>query len=192
MRQTNKTINSQETEDEHTMTMSAATKETFLAPEAPQTGKIYNFMEAHAEKNSSQPSPQFFLSGADAGDQVEIPHEIYEVLVKAVEAMRKGLAITITPSSMTLTTQQAAELLGVTRPTIVRLLDAGKIPFEKPGTHRRIKLEDVLAFKEVRKAEQYEALDSMGTTDDEDPESAINRMKKARAVAAERRRQHKG
>jgi excisionase family DNA binding protein len=173
------------------MATSTATKETFLAPEAPQTGKIYNFMAAHAEKNGSQPSPQFFLSGADAGDQVEIPHEIYEVLVKTVEAMRKGLAITITPSSMTLTTQQAAELLGVTRPTLVRLLDAGKIPFEKPGTHRRIKLEDVLAFKDVRKAEQYEALDSLGALDDENPEAAINRMKKARAVAAERRRQHK-
>lgn len=173
------------------MATSTATKETFLAPEAPQTGKIYNFMEAHAEKNGSQPSPQFFLSDADAGDQVEIPHEIYEVLVKTVEAMRKGLAITITPSSMTLTTQQAAELLGVTRPTLVRLLDAGKIPFEKPGTHRRIKLEDVLAFKEVRKAEQYEALDSLGALYDENPEAAVNRMKKARAVAAERRRQHK-
>lgn len=173
------------------MATSTATKETFLAPEAPQTGKIYNFIEAHAEKNGSRPSPQFFLSGADAGDQVEIPHEIYEVLVKTVEAMRKGLAITITPSSMTLTTQQAAELLGVTRPTLVRLLDAGKIPFEKPGTHRRIKLEDVLAFKEVRKAEQYEALDSLGALDDENPEAATIRMKKARAVAAERRRQHK-
>lgn len=174
------------------MATNAATKETFFAPEAPQTGKIYNFMEAHAEKNGSQPSPQFFLSGAEAGDQVEIPHEIYEVLVKTVEAMRKGLAITITPSSLTLTTQQAAELLGVTRPTIVRLLDAGKIPFEKPGTHRRIKLEDVLTFKEARKAAQYDALDSMGTIDDEDPEIAVNRMKKARAEAAQRRLQHKG
>ena len=174
------------------MATSTATKETFLAPEAPQAGKIYNFMEAHAEKNGTQPAPQFFLSGPDAGDQVEIPHEIYEVLVKAVEAMRKGMAITITPSSMTLTTQQAAELLGVTRPTLVRLLDAGKIPFEKPGTHRRIRLEDVLGFKEARKAEQYEALDSLGTTEDEDATAAVGRMKKARAVAAARRRQRNG
>lgn len=174
------------------MGTSASAKETFFAPEAPETGRIYNFMEAHAEKTGSQPHPQFFLSGAEAGDQVEIPHEVYEVLVKAVDAMRKGLAVTLTPRSLTLTTQQAAELLGVTRPTIVRLLDAGKIPFEKPGTHRRIRLEDLLAFKDARKAEQYEALASMGARDDEDPENALDTMKKARAEAARRRRESRG
>lgn len=171
------------------MSTSAAAKETFFAPEAPQTGQIYDFMEAHAEKAGSAPHPQFFLSGAGAGDQVEIPYEIYEVLVKAVTAMRKGLAVTITPSSMTLTTQQAAELLGVTRPTLVGILNAGKIPFEKPGTHRRVRLEDVLAFKEARKAEQYEALSSMGTNDDEAPEVAVERMKRARDEAARRRQE---
>ena len=106
--------------------------------------------------------------------------------------MRKGLAITVTPSSLTLTTQQAAGLVGVTRPTLVRLLDEGKIPFEKPGTHRRVKLEDVLAFKEARKAAQYEALDALGDIDDEDPEIAVNRMKNARAEAANRRLPRKG
>lgn len=172
--------------------MSASTKETFFAPKEPRTAEIHNFIEAHAEKKGSQPSPRFFLSGAGAGDQVEIPHEIYEVIVKTVEVMRKGLAITVIPSSLTLTTQQAAELLGVTRPTLVRLLDEGKIPFEKPGTHRRVKLEDVSAFKEARKAVQYEALDALGDIDDEDPEIAVNRMKKARAEAANRRLSRKG
>jgi excisionase family DNA binding protein len=157
-------------------TSPAAVKETFFAPEAPRTGQIYDFIEAHTE------------SGSTAGDQVEIPSEIYDVLVKAVEAMRKGLAVTITPSSMTLTTQQAAELLGVTRPTLVKLLDAGKIPFEKPATHRRVRLEDVLAFKNERKAEQYAALASLGDIDDEDPAALIEDLKYARAEAGRRRR----
>lgn len=173
------------------MGTSTAAKDTFFAPEPPETGKIYDFMEAHAQKHASDPEPQFFLSGATAGDQVEIPHEIYEVLVKAVEAMRKGLAVSITPSSLTLTTQQVADLLGVTRPTVVRLLDAGKIPFEKPGTHRRIKLQDVLAYKEERKEAQHKALASMGTLDDEDPSTATARLKEARREAARRRREQK-
>lgn len=173
------------------MSTSTAAKETFFAPEAPEAGKIYDFIEAHAQKHDSDPQPQFFLSGATAGDQVEIPHEIYEVLVRTVAAMRRGLAISITPSSLTLTTQQAAELLGVTRPTVVRLLDAGKIPFEKPGTHRRIKLQDVLTYKDARRAEQHEALASMGAPDDEDPDEAVSRLKEARKEAARRRREQK-
>ena len=127
------------------MRTSAASKQTFFAPETPETGEIYDFIEAHTAKTGSRPEPRFFLSGSEAGDQVEIPHEVYQVLVKAVDAMRQGLAVTITPSSLTLTTQQAAELLGVTRPTVVKLLDEGRIPFEKPGTHRRVRLEDVRA-----------------------------------------------
>jgi excisionase family DNA binding protein len=169
-------------------TSPAAVKETFFAPEAPRTGQIYDFIEAHTQRTGAAPRPQFFLSGSTAGDQVEIPSEIYDVLVKAVEAMRKGLAVTITPSSMTLTTQQAAELLGVTRPTLVKLLDAGKIPFEKPATHRRVRLEDVLAFKNERKAEQYAALASLGDIDDEDPAALIEDLRYARAEAGRRRR----
>lgn len=171
------------------MSTNAATKETFFAPpEAQESGELYNFIEAHKKKNGTAPKPQFFLSGATPGDQVELPSEIYEVLVKAVEAMRKGQAVSLTPRSMTLTTQQAAELLGVSRPTVVQLLDTGRIPFEKPGTHRRVKLVDVLEFKEIRKREQYSALDSLGAVEDEDPELVIASMKEARAEAGRRRR----
>lgn len=170
------------------MSTNPAVKETFFAPEAPETGQIYDFIEAHTERTGAAPRPQFFLSGSAPGDQVEIPSEIYDVLVKAVEAMRKGLAVTLTPSSMTLTTQQAAELLGVTRPTLVSLLDAGKIPFEKPRTHRRVRLEDVLSFKERRRAEQYAALASLGDVDDEDPVASVEDFKQARAEAGRRRR----
>lgn len=170
------------------MPTSAAAKEAFFAPESPDTGQLFNFIEAHAEKRGFSPERKFFLSGGEVGDQVEIPHEIYEVLVKAVQAMRSGLAVTFTPSSHTLTTQQAAKVLGVTRPTVVKFLDQGKIPFEKPGTHRRVRLSDVLAFKEMRKSEQYAALSAMGSTDDSSPDTSVDNMKQARKIAVNRRR----
>lgn len=170
------------------MSESAATKDTFFASETPETGRIYDFIRAHRQKTGQERLPQFFLSGPEAGDQVEIPPEIYEVLAKAVEAMQRGMAVTITPASMTLTTQQAAEILGVTRPTVVRFLDAGKIPFEKPGSHRRVMLEDVLAFKAARRAVQYGALDLIGFAADEDAEVVLDRLKKAKVLAGNRRR----
>lgn len=170
------------------MHTSAAAKETFFAPELPRTGQIVNFIEAHAEKRGFTPEPKFFLSGGEMGDQVEIPHEVYEVLVKAVHAMSNGLAVTITPSSHSITTQQAAELLGITRPTLVKMLDDGKIPFEKPGTHRRVRLADVLDYKEKRKVEQYSALRALGPADDSSPERSIDDMRKARKEAAKLRR----
>ena len=170
------------------MSTSTATRETFFAPEDLAVGNIYDFIEAHVAKTGSRPEPQFYLSGPEPGDHVELPHEIYEVLVKVVEAMRKGMAVTITPNSMTLTTQQAAELIGVTRPTLVKLLDEGEIPFEKPKTHRRVRLADVVAYKEARKARQYEALSSLGEVDDEESQAVVARMRKAREEAARRRR----
>ncbi|MGO2424559.1 MAG: helix-turn-helix domain-containing protein [Brevibacterium aurantiacum] len=176
------------------MSTSAAAQDTFYVPGDQGTGEVYDFIEAHAAKTGSRPEPRFYLSGPDAGDQVELPHEIYEILVKAVDAMRSGMAVTITPNSLTMTTQQAAEILGVTRPTLVKLLDEGKIPFEKPNTHRRVRLADVLEYKEHRKAEQHEAIAEMSdyTDDEESREQALARMKKARKIVANRRHQAHG
>lgn len=77
-----------------------------------------------------------FLSGKDPGDRVEPPVELYQVLRQVVHALRDGFAVTIAPGTQTLTTQQAADLLGVSRPTVVRLLDEGRVPHERVGSHR--------------------------------------------------------
>lgn len=131
------------------MRTNAASKQTFFAPEPPQTAKIFDFIDALAERRGFTPEPQFFFSEGTLDDHVEIPPEVYEILVKAVHAMRSGRAVTITPNSHTLTTQQAAEVLGVTRPTLVKILDEGMVPFENPGTHRRVQLGEVLAYKKL-------------------------------------------
>ena len=78
----------------------AVTKEAFFAPEAPKAGEIYSFIEAHAVRRGFAPSPKFFLSGRGSGDQVEIPHEIYEVLVKAVRQARSRSPLNKQPSRL--------------------------------------------------------------------------------------------
>ena len=75
--------------------------------------------------------------------------------------------MTIAPVHQRLTTQEAAELLGVSRPTLVKLLDSGEISFEQPGRHRRLLLTDVLAYRERRSTRRRVALDQMADIADE-------------------------
>jgi len=119
--------------------------------------------------------PRYFLSGADSGEQVEIPAEVHQVLQQVVEAMRQGLAVTIVPQTMVLTTQQAADLLGVSRPTLIKLLGDNKIPYERIGTHRRIQLRDLLTYRDQRRAAQYAALEATSSSidDEEDVETVL-------------------
>jgi len=89
---------------------------------------------------------------------VALPPELRELLTQVVRTMRRGQAVTFAPLGQQLTTQQAADLLGVSRPTLVKFLEAGRIPYETPGRHRRLRLRDVLAFQLARRVEQRKAL----------------------------------
>lgn len=101
-------------------------------------------------KQHSQPAG---LIGPD-GQQVPLPLEVFEVLVQVVEALQAGKAITVAPLEQRLTTQQAADLLGVSRPTLIKLLEENEIPYEQPGRHRRVRLSDVLAYRQRRRQER--------------------------------------
>jgi excisionase family DNA binding protein len=72
-----------------------------------------------------------------------------------------GKVITIVPRTQRLTTQEAADFLGVSRPTLVKLLEEGKIPYEQPGRHRRILFSDILDYVERRKGERRAILNRM-------------------------------
>ena len=101
---------------------------------------------AHAPKRRS---PKCQLVGPD-GHAIAIPPSVFFVLERVAEVMARGDSITVVPVGREVTTQQAADLLNVSRQYLVRLLDEGRIPFRKTGKHRRVCIEDVLAFKETR------------------------------------------
>ena len=75
--------------------------------------------------------------------------------------MTQGQAVTIAPVRMLLTTQEAANLLGISRPSLVKLLEAGEIPYQRSGRHRRVQLVDVLDYRSRRSAQRRESLDRM-------------------------------
>lgn len=95
------------------------------------------------------------------GERVVLPAEVFDVLQGVVEAMSQGQAVVVAPVHQRLTTQEAADLLGMSRPTFVKLLDAGEIPYDRPRRHRRVRLDDLLAYTERRSAESRAALDRM-------------------------------
>ena len=84
------------------------------------------------------------------GESIPIPESVFYLLERVAEVMARGDAITVVPVGKEVTTQQAATLLNVSRQYLVRLLEEGRIPYRKTGKHRRLRIEDVLAFKEQR------------------------------------------
>lgn len=100
------------------------------------------------------------LVGPD-GQRHRIPESVVRGLARIAEVLARGDAVTIVPVGARVTTQQAADLLNVSRQYLVRLLDEGKIPYERTGTHRRLKIEDVLAYKRERDRKRDEGLDEL-------------------------------
>lgn len=93
--------------------------------------------------------------------EVILPSEAVHVLVRVLTHMANGSAVTILPVQAELTTQHAADLLGVSRPYLVRLLDDGKIPFHKVGTHRRVRAADVMEYQRARRSTSKRLLDEL-------------------------------
>ena len=100
------------------------------------------------------------LVGPD-GEEYVLPGEVFKVLREVVSAMAEGQAVTIAPIHQQLTTQEVADFLRIRRPALIELLDAGEIPFEHIGRHRRVRLIDALEYQRTRSERRREALDDL-------------------------------
>jgi len=100
------------------------------------------------------------LVGPD-GIQIAIPEPVHDLLLMILKNLQAGKAVSIVPEHQQLTTQRAANILGVSRPFLVRLLENGDMPFHMVGSHRRIYLRDLLDYKRRRDAARHEAVNNM-------------------------------
>ena len=111
---------------------------------------------AHAV--SSKPNAALTISVGASAEPITLPPAAAKLLIDGLAELAKGNEVRMLPVHAELTSPEASELLNLSRPYVVRLLDGGKIPSYKVGTHRRVRLDDVLAYKRELDADRLDAL----------------------------------
>jgi excisionase family DNA binding protein len=111
-----------------------------------------------------------------AGHAIQLPEEVRDAFLNVALAMSQGKGIQLVPHHLTLTTQEAADILNISRPTLVKLLKEERIPYEKPGRHRRVRLDAVLQYQQETRVARKAALQE-ATRDSADEIQALLRGK---------------
>jgi len=103
----------------------------------------------------------------ETNEKIRISLKALKLLAKILKVTSQGKPISIVPIATEMTTQAAADLIGCSRPHLVKLLEEGKIEYTKIGKHRRVKFEDVVSYKKRMKKEQEDLIIKIMTTDEE-------------------------
>jgi excisionase family DNA binding protein len=132
--------------------------ETYLPRE--DDADVIDFLSALRARGRQPADARPRLVGPD-GTSIELPESMFQVLLQVAAAMKAGLAVTVAPQHLMLSTQEAAGLLRISRTTLVRLLETGAIPFEKPSRHRKVRLDDLLEYRRRQRSQAEIALAEM-------------------------------
>jgi excisionase family DNA binding protein len=121
--------------------MTAVAERDPIVAESDEQGALMILQRAFAKQRPR-------LVGPD-GQETEVPESLYHVIIQAVRALVAGNGVAIMSVDQLLTTQQAADLLNMSRPHLIKLLEGKAMPFRKVGTHRRIPLQDVMRYRQA-------------------------------------------
>ena len=124
----------------------------------------YNALAATLEELHSE-NPEIEIE--ETAERIRIPLKALKLLAKILKATGQGKPISLVPIATEMTTQAAAEVLGCSRPHLVKLLEKGDIPFTMVGRHRRVKFEDLMDYKKTMKLKQEQFLIDMMKSDEE-------------------------
>ena len=102
-----------------------------------------------------------FWRAGEQGTDIVLPPAAVRILYSALQEMAKGHTVTLLPVDIELTTNQAAELMRVSRPSLIKMLDENKLPYRKIGAHRRIRYEDVLTYLQTERARRKKVMDEL-------------------------------
>ncbi len=107
------------------------------------------------------------LDEGTSEETLNLPRPAVQLLLRILEEMARGNAVTLIPIHAELTTQEAADLLQMSRPSLIQLLNEGKIQFRRVGSHRRIRFEDLIGYKRCSDAERRKVLEELAAYDQE-------------------------
>lgn len=136
--------------------------ETTLQPGSVDAAKISRLVAQLDSIGEATPR----LVGPD-GYEVDLPVELYSILRSVAVELKAGNGVAVIPVSAVMTTAQAAEMLNVSRPHVVKLIDNGDITHHMSGTHRRVRIPDLLAYMDKRDKDRNAALAAMHAIADE-------------------------
>ena len=95
------------------------------------------------------------------GQEIEVPSVIYFALIEVVKTLNNGDSVTLIPMDKELTTQQAADILNVSRPYFIKLLENGTIKFRKTGTHRKVLMQDLIEYRNKRAENRHASIEEL-------------------------------
>jgi excisionase family DNA binding protein len=124
--------------------------------------RVQRYLSAHADQRAIP-----VVVGGDPDDTLSLPRGAVELLARVLAHMAAGQAVSVVPAHAELTTQQAADLLNVSRPYLIGLLDAGQIEYRKVGKHRRVRVDSLMSYKRKDDHERRDVADELAELNQE-------------------------